>query len=210
MSGMITRQGQVVLSIYTIIFFLPALTSASVYSWKSADGVLVLSNDLEDVPEHQRKTVKKFTSKFAGKSIPVEVALPPLPSAEANVTSAYERGLERGLETAERQVAMAGELARTVLAAVPPAPPTRIVIQQSAPIVRYVSPDYHFPFYGSIGPYAPYFPYGSSYAYGFGRGRLVRHSHFFPGTRGRHRGLFFPRGHFSQNGFLFGHGFVVR
>jgi hypothetical protein len=209
MSGMSTRQGQVGLFAWAVILFLPAVTFATVYSWKSEEGVLVLSNDLEDVPGHHRETVKKFTSKFAGKSLPVEVISPP-PSVEATMTSAYERGLERGLETAERQVAIAGELARTVLAAVPPAPPTRIVIQQSAPIVRYVSPGYDLPFYGFIGPYAPYFPYGFSYAYGFGRGRLVRHSHFFPGTRGRHRGLFFPRGHFSQDGFLFGQGFVVR
>ena len=33
--------------------------------------------------------------------------------------AAYERGLERGLQTAERQVRMAAELARTILAAVP-------------------------------------------------------------------------------------------
>ena len=126
--------------------------------------------------------------------------------------SAYERGLERGLQTAERQVALAGELARTVLTAMPPAPPTRIIIQQPAPmIVRYVSPDYYAPpFYGFIGPYMPYSPYGFGYAYGFSHGRFVPHSHFFPGTRGQHTGLFFPHGHFFQDGFLFGHGFVVR
>ncbi|MBI3304439.1 MAG: hypothetical protein HYZ72_20445, partial [Deltaproteobacteria bacterium] len=140
--------------------------------------------------------------------------LPP-PSPEAEQASAYERGLERGLQTAEHQVALAGELARTVLAAVPPAPPTRIVIQQPAPtIIRYISPAYSAPpFYGFIGPYAPYFfgsLYGFSYAYGFNRGRFVPHSHFFPGTRSRRTGLFFPHGHFSQDGFLFGHGFVVR
>lgn len=184
---------------------------ATVYGWRGEGGVLMLSNDPEEVPEAQRTTAKKFTSKLAGKIVPAEMA-PPGP--EAGAISAYERGLERGLQTAERQVALAGELARTVLTAVRPAPPTRIIIQQpAAPLVRYVSPGYPPPFYGFIGPYLPYpfvFPYTFGYPYGFGYGRFVPHSHFFPGTRGRHRGVFFPHGHFSRSGFLFGHGFVVR
>lgn len=186
------------------------LTHATVYSWTRADGVFVLSNDPEEVPEDQRGTAKTFTAKLAGKVRLIEAPPPLPPSPEVSVADAYERGLERGLQTAERQIAAAGELTCTVLSAVPPTPPTRIIIQQSAPVVRYVAPPNDFPFYGFIGPYAPYFPYGWSYAYGFRRGRLVPHSHFFPGTRGCRRGLFFPHGHFSQNGFLFGHGFVIR
>jgi len=185
---------------------------ATVYGWKSESGVLNLGNDLDDVPEAQRPAAEKFTSKLASKSAP-EGAVPLAPpDSEVGPMSAYERGLERGLQTAERQVALAGELARTVLTAMPSAPPTHIIIQQPAPtIVRYRSPHYYAsPFYGFIGPYMPYFPYGFGYAYGFSQGRFVPHSHFFPGTRGVRSGLFFPHGHFSQDGFLFGPGLVVR
>jgi hypothetical protein len=186
---------------------------ATVYAWKSESGTLHLSNDEGHVPEARRATAEEFTAKPVDPSVPEATA--PLASAgsEAALASTYERGLERGLQMAERQVALAGELARSVLAAVPPAPPVRIVIQQPAPtVIRYVSRGHRdYPFYGFIGPYVPYSPYGRfGYAYGFRRGRFVPHSHFFPGTRGRHRGVFFPRGHFSRDGFLFGHGLVVR
>jgi hypothetical protein len=195
------------------MFFLSSTPArATVYLWKGENGALHLGNDLDDVPEAQRAAAKKFTSKFANKSIAEgTVPLAP-PDTEAGSLSTYERGLERGLDTAARQVALAGELVRTVLTAMPPAPPTRIIIQQPAPtIIRYASPYYYVPpFYGFIGPYRPYFPYGFGYSYGFGYGRFVPHSHFFPVTRGVHTGLFFPHGHFSQAGFLFGHGLVVR
>jgi len=200
-----------------VVFLAAPLAHATVYGWRGEGGVFMLSNDAKDVPEAQRASAKTFTSKLAGKTGPVGAVTPPPPSPETGRVSDYERGLEQGLQTAERQVTLAGELARDVLAAVPPAPPTRIIIQQSAPpIVRYAYPDsYAPPFYGFIGPYMPDFsgfgaPYSFGYAYGFGRGRFVPHSHFFPGTRGRRAGLFFPHGHFSQDGFLFGHGFVVR
>ena len=190
------------------------LAHATVYAWKGGRGILILSNDLGEVPETQKASAQQFTSKFAGKNAPeVLVSLAP-PTPDMTVLSMYERGLDRGLQTAERQVALAGELARGVLSAMPSAPPTQIIIQQPAPtLVRYVSPGYSAsPFYGFIGPYMPYSPYGYGfgYAYGFGSGRFVPHSHFFPGTRGRQTGLFFPHGHFSQDGFLFGSGFVVR
>lgn len=203
----------IVLCLGLALFFSSPLVHATVYGWKGEDGALNLSNDLEAVPKAQEAIAKKFTSKLAAKGPAVAPAISPPPSPATEQMSAYERGLERGLQTAERQVAVAGELARTVLAATPPGPPTRIVIQQPAQtFIRYISPDSsEMPFYGFIGPYAPYYfgaPY--SYAYGFGRSRLVPHSHFFPGPRGRRTGLFFPHGHFSQHGFLFGHGFVVR
>lgn len=210
MSGKMSWQAQAVLLCGIITFLLPSPTQATVYSWRGTDGVLILSNDPEAIPEDQREAVKTFTSKPVEVPPSVAVSPPPPPSPEVSAINTYERGLERGLRAAEHQVARAGELARTVLSAVPSARPTRIIIQQAAPAVRYVSPGYDFPYYGFIGPYAPYSPYGFGYAYGFRRGRFVRHSHFFPGTRGRHRGLFFPYGHFSQNGFLFGHGFVIR
>jgi hypothetical protein len=197
-----------------LVLFASSLPArATVYGWKGEKGMLHLSNDIENIPEAQRESATKFTSKLAGKSVAEDVSVAPSPTPES--VNAYERGLEQGLQTAERQMVLAGEMARNLLTAIPPAPPTRIIIQQPAqPIMRYVdSGSYASPFYGFIGPYAPYhwgFPYGASYAYGFGRGRFVPHSHFFPGTRRRHRGLFFPHGHFSHHGFLFGHGFVVR
>lgn len=211
MIGDYSRHIGAALGIGSFVFLLSLPVHATVYGWKSKGRVLNLSNDLEDVPEAQRATAIVFISKLATNGVPKETRTPS-PSPKADQTNAYERGLERGLQTAERQVALAGELARTVLASVPPAPPVRIVIQQPPQmIVRYVAPDYDVPFSGFIGPYTPYSPYyNSGYAYGFSRGRFVPHSHFFPGTRGRRRGLFFPHGHFSRDGFLFGHGFVVR
>jgi len=189
-----------------------------VYVWKGESGALHLSNDLAAIPESQRATATEFTSKLVGKSAPEGAEAVITPSPESGTISLYERGLERGLQLSERQVALAGELARSLLAAAPSAPPIRIVIQQPAQtIIRYVAPDsYAPPFYGFIGPYLPYSPYGFGYGYsfgygyGFGRGRFAPHSHFFPGTCSRRIGLFFPHGHFSQDGFLFGHGFVVR
>ena len=201
------------LGIGLILVLFATHASATVYGWKSEDGALHFSNDPGAVPETYRLTAEEFTSKLVGKEVPVEEAPPP-PSLTGEPLNTYERGLERGLEVAERQVALAGELARSVVAATPARPPVRVIIRQSAPIVRYVSPGYSgIPFYGFVGPYAPHFStpyYWASYAYGVGHGRFVPHSHFFPGTRGRHRGLFFPHGHFSQDGFLFGHGLVVR
>lgn len=214
------------------ILFCAAFTHAAVYSWRDEKGRLHFSNDQEEVPETHRASVKTFKSKFAAPN-PVEVSVPspspntevpvaaPSPSAEPVAISAYERGLERGLQSAERQVALAGELARTLLAAAPqppapsPSPPQVIIIQQPATVVRYVSPKppmYAPPFYGFIAPYSTYygFPYNFTYPYGFGRGRLIRHSHFFPGARRRRPGLYFPYGHARHRGFLFGHGFIVR
>src|SRR5262249_10814488 len=68
------------------------------------------------------------------------------------------------------------------------------------------------PFYGFIAPYSTYywFPYNFTYPYGFGGGRFIPHSHFFPGARKQPARLYFPYGHASHRGFLFGHGFVLR
>lgn len=189
---------------------------ATVFAWKGEGGALHLSNDPEEVPETHRPSARQFTSKFAGKAAPEALApaSPPPPSAES--TTAYERGIERGLIAAERQMEMTNEILKTTLQVVhqpPPPAPTIIIQQPSEPIVRYVDrgPDY-FPYYGPIAPYAAYWgvPYAYRYPYGFSRGRLVPHSHFFPGTRRRSLGLFFPYGHSTQHGFISGHGFVVR
>lgn len=218
-----------------VVFLSTPPVWATVYGWKGEGGVWHLSNDLEAVPEAHRPVAQQFTSKLAGSSASVSAEPSPSPEpppASVNLQmSAYERGLERGLQSAERQAALAGELARNMVAAVPrPSPPRIIIIQQPGPtIIREVSPGYHTPpFYGFLSPYASFnwgLPYGHSYSYGFRR--LVPHSHFFPGSRrslrarrtglffspsfrARHGELFFPHGHFSHHGFLFGHGFVAR
>ena len=203
------------------ILFCASSVYATVYSWRDENGRLHFCNDQEEVPEAHRILAKTFKSKLAAQN-PAEVPVTvPAPSAEPVAISTYERGLERGLQAADRQVTLAGELARTLLTAAPapppppPAPPQIIIIQQPAPVVRYVSPEpstYAPPFYGFIAPYSTYygFPYSFTYPYGFGRGRLIRHSHFFPGARRRRAGLYFPYGHASHRGFLFGHGFVLR
>jgi len=188
---------------------------ATVFAWKGEGGALHLSNDPEDVPEAHRTSAQQFTSKLAGKVSPVDPAPDSPSSPPAESASAYERGVERGLFAAERQMEMTNEILKTTLQAVhqPPPPPTIIIQQQSEPVVRYVDrePSY-FPYYGSIAPYAAYWsvPYAYHYPYGFNSGRFVPHSHFFPGTRGRNFGIFFPQGHFSHHGFIFGHGFRIR
>ncbi len=97
---------------------------ATVYSWRDEHGKLHFCNAEDEVPEAHRPVAKTFTSKLAAQN---PVAGPPVtapaPSVAPDTISAYERGLERGLQTAERQVALAGELARTLLVAAQPPPP---------------------------------------------------------------------------------------
>jgi hypothetical protein len=215
-----------------IVFLSSSPAQATVYGWKGEGGVWNLSNDPEAVPDAHRASAQQFTSKLAGRSasVPVEPAPPtePLTTPGNLQMNAYERGLAQGLHTAERQVALAGELARNIVAAIPRPAPPRIIIQQPGPtIIREVSPAYDaLPFYGFISPYAS-FNWGVPYGYSYGFRRLVPHSHFFPTSRrslrarrtglffspafrARHGELFFPDGHFSHHGFLSGHGFVVR
>jgi hypothetical protein len=198
-----------------------SLAQATVYGWKDANGVWNLSNDLESIPEAGLPSARKFTSKLARNSASsVTEPAPPLESVATPVNlqlNAYERGLEQGLQAADRQVALAGELARNILAAAPRTPPPRIIIQQPGPmIIREVLPE-HYPafFHGFIAPYVPShwrLSYGYGYPYGFRR--LVPHSHFFPGSRrglrARRERIFFPQGHSSHHGFLAGYGFVIR
>ncbi|MGE0679957.1 MAG: DUF4124 domain-containing protein, partial [Candidatus Binatia bacterium] len=145
-----------------IVFLSSSFAQATVYGWKGEDGVWRLSNDPEAVPDAYRASARQFTSKLAGRSAPTPAE--PVLSTESITTpvnlqiDAYERGLERGLQSAERQVALAGELARNMLAAAPRPSPPRIIIQQPGPtIIREVSPAYDtLPFYGFLSPYASF------------------------------------------------------
>jgi|GEM_PF-5790868 len=200
------------------LFLIPSssVAHATVFAWKGESGALHFSNDPEDVPKSHRTSAQQFTSKLAGTPTPTSPASAAAPLLPVEPTSAYERGVELGLQAAERQMEMTNALLQTTLQAVrqpSPPPPTIIIQQQPEPVVRYVDrgPSY-FPYYGFIAPYSFYWgvPYAYHYPYGFSYGRFVPHSHFFPGTRGRNTGVFFPDGHFSHHGFLFGNGFVVR
>jgi len=191
---------------------------AIVYSWHDDAGVLHLSSDPDDIPAALRDTVKKFESKtterYPSANAPEEAA--PSPSRAQEPLSAYERGLDRGLQMADQQVRLAAELARTFVEAAPQAQPTRMTLpvsRREAPAftVGYVRSAYDR--FGVIAPYpygSPWFSFGCCSDFGLLRRRFVPHSHFFPGTFGPPRGLFFPFGHATQsNGFLFGHGFVA-
>ena len=149
-------------------------------------------------------------------------------SVETHI-AAYERGLERGLHTAEQQVRMAGELARTVLTASAASGTTATQPRLSfarlshrsvmfLPVISRPSTVLLAPYapysYGRFSHYSRFSPYSRfshrSYGYGFRHGRFPRHAHLSPSRHRRHRSVFFPRGHFSSNGFLFGHGLVLR
>jgi hypothetical protein len=187
-----------------------SVAHATVYSWKGEGGVLMLSNDPKDVPPDQQASVRKFTSTPAPAPAPVADDEDPTvqpPRAGGARVDAYQRGFDAGLEAAERQVALANELARTVLAAIPQTPPAPVVIEQSAPPAApyggwYASPYYASPYYGF--GYPPY-----PFLYGFAVSSFPRR-HFFPGFRGRRFAPFFPHGgfsHFPHGGFSrFPHG----
>ena len=194
---------------------------ATAYEWRSPNGSRHFSNDVATVQEDKGEAAWTFTSRFACKRPPAVAS--PVPAnrtqdssavqtsvAQAHI-AAYERGLERCLQTAERQLRMVGELARTVSEAAPRRPLTQIIIRQPAPQVRHVYSHDPAPFHGFIGPYAPYHSnhfWHRNRSYSFRRGRLVPHSHLLPARR-RHPGIFFPRGHRSRDGFLFGQGLVL-
>jgi len=168
---------------------------ATIYSWKGEGGVLMLSNDPGDVPEDRQASAQKFTAKPAPPPVPDEGAPPHLAGARAAQIDAYQRGFDAGLEAAERQVALAEEFARTVLAAVPRTPPATIIIEQSAPPIEPdVAMGYAPPYYGLGGPYAPYpYPFPAAFAVSFGP-----HRRFFPGAPGRRFAPFFQHGQFSR------------
>ena len=162
-------------SVAGLLVVWPVLAHATIYSWKGDGGVLMVSNNPEDVPEDKRASVQTFTSKPAPKRVRKEEATPDTSKGEAEAFEAYQRGFERGLQAAERQIAFAQRFA----ASVPQAPPISIVIEQPAP----PAPGYDYPA-PSYAPYAPY-PLGY-YTYGFA-GRFGPHRHFFPDIRARGR-----------------------
>jgi len=112
----------------------------------------------------------------------------------------------------ERQVRVLGELASSLVRALPAAQPV-VIREPPAFVVRYVSPSYAASYAGAFpgcSPFWPAFPGAFASSCAFGPSRFIPHSHFFPGTVGPRRGLFFPFGHATQNnGFLFGQGFLV-
>ena len=172
-----------------VLWTLPA--GATVYSWKGEGGVLTVSNDPRDVPEERRASVRTFTAKRAPRRPPQEAPAPDPSGTESAPLDAYERGYQHGLEAAERQVALAEELARTILAAVPQTPPAPIVITQPASPAYSPYGDYAAPYNY---PYAPYAPYVFGFPFAFGE-RFVLHRRFFPDAGGRRFGPFFPHRH---------------
>jgi hypothetical protein len=197
-----------------LISLLPSpLAHATVYAWKDDGGALYMSNDPEEVPEAAKASAKSFTAKTPARQ-PEGTAAPgppPQPRAEAYSRGAFETGFERGLEVSERQTRMIGELAHSLLRALPaPAP----VVTRDRPVfvVRYVGPTYSaYPVaFGGCSSFWSGFPGAFSFPCGFAASRFVPHSHFFPGGVGPRRGLFFPFGHATRdNGFLFGQGVLV-
>ena len=126
--------------------------------------------------------------------------MPPSRGRHERLLAGRIRGFDAGLQAAEREVALAEELARTVLAAVPQTPPATIVIEQSAPpIAPDVRSGYAPPYYGLAGPYGPvpfsYAPYAIPYAFAVS---FVPHRHFLPGVGGRRFVPFFRHGQFSR------------
>jgi len=169
--------------------------SATVYTWKGPDGVLVMSNDPADVPA-DRGPVRQFTSKPAARPAPDAESAADPPSAPAAALDAYERGFDAGQQSAERQVALAVELAR--IAEPPPAPSAPIVIEQAAPSVPdvasyYPTPYYPMPYYSPVGYYGPYaYPFASPFLVSVTSRRGFAHP--------RGVGSFFPHGQFSHIG----------
>ena len=182
------------LAIAGVLLLSPLVSHATVYSWRGEGGVLMMSNNPDDVPEDKRGSAQTFTSKPA----PKRAERAEEPADASAVVDAYERGFDRGLAAAERQLSFAERLA----ASAPPPPPVPIVVQAPAapaPDYGYDYPDYDYP-----PDYPPGYPplLASAYApwavgyYPFGVvGRVAPHRRFpramiFPGRRFGHH---FPR-----------------
>jgi uncharacterized protein DUF4124 len=189
----------------------PCLAHGTVYRWKGEGGVVMFSNDADDVPEDQRTSADKFTAKPAPPRAASDTAGGDDPAG--GDVDTYDRGFARGLAAAERQLDLAERLARTSVAPLPP--PAPIIIQQAAPppppaqpYVSYGAPGYYYSpylpqYYGFANPFLPY----PLTTFGFGS-TFVTRSRVFPG-RG-HFGSFGPhrRGGFGHDGFRhhdFGH-----
>lgn len=161
--------------------------------------------------------------------------------ARLDAAAAYGRGVERGAELALAQTRAVGELAlaetravgelarsllETALHARAPAPPPAAPAREPEVARRgRRSPDFRVSivpsrdrwpgavFFGRAGPVAGCAGCccAGGIGYGFGSGRLVPHSHFFPSLGGARRtSLFFPYGHQLDAGaFLVGRAFWV-
>jgi len=214
---------RVAVLIGVLVVLLASRGEATVYTWVDQAGALHLSSSAEDVPEAERSSLRSFTAK----ALPPEAAAATSPADDGGAPfermprvsdpndrpTAYERGLDRGLEVGEQEARIAGELARTMLGSiVPPPPPPPPPRREPPPFVVSVIPSY----YERVAVIAPYLLFYPGVPFGglvstFGVSRFVPHSHFSPGTFGPRRGLFFPHGHATQdNGFLFGDAFVLR
>jgi len=181
------------MAVLPLVWHPPA--SATVYSWRGADGALMMSNDPADVPVDQG-SVRQFTSKPASGPAPDAQSAADPPSAPAVALDAYERGFDAGQQSAERQVALAVELAR--ITAPPLAPAAPIVIEQAPPSVPdvasyYPQPYYPMPYYSPVGYYGSYgYPFASPFLVS-----VVSHRGF---AHPRGFGSPFPRGGFSHVG----------
>ncbi|MEW6270309.1 MAG: hypothetical protein AB1689_13545 [Thermodesulfobacteriota bacterium] len=206
---------------------------ATVYTWLD-DGTRHFTNVSGDVPEAHRSTAKSFPTAAAHEPAaqPTPETPPPAGRQPDAIADAYGRGVRQGAELALAQTRAVGELAVSLVEAAvgrertaPPPPP-----RASAPAERerrrgkgrpsfrvsIVPAGYRWPGgvgYGYLGTVAgcPGCCCAPGLGYGFGWGRLVPHSHFFPSLAGTRRAaLFFPNGHqLDSNLFLTGGGYWV-
>jgi hypothetical protein len=143
----------VVVVVVGLVLAWQPVARATVYTWKGDGGLLMMSNDPADVPEDQRDSARRFTSKPAPPSQPVV-------DADVGPDDAYSRGFDAGLQAADRQVALAADLGRTIAASVPQVPPAPVIIEQAAPVPQPDVASYAPPYYDGYPPYAAYgFPY---------------------------------------------------
>ena len=183
------------MALVAVLLACPA-AHATVYSWKGEGGVRIMSNDPDDVPKDQQGAAEQYTAKAGPKPAPAEDASSDALGADVGPGDPYRRGFDAGLQAADREVALAGELAPSILASVPrtPPPPTIIYQYQAAPPVApqmaygYPPP---YPYYGVGAPYGSY-PFGYPFLVTVESGRHA-FRHGFQGARGRP----YPNGPFS-------------
>ncbi len=175
---------------------------ATVYGWKGAGGLIMMSNDPADVPSDQQASAWKFTAKAPPDPPPAIATSSPAPRADPSPADAYQRGFESGLQAAERQVALAEVAARTVLAGIPqqaPPAPTIVIAQPPAPQPVYGAPYYGSP-YDAVGwgypPYLYSYPFPSAFGVTF-----VSRRRFVSGVHGHRFAGGFPHGGFPRGGF---------
>jgi hypothetical protein len=208
---------------------------ATVYTWIE-DGVSHFTNSAGEVPEPHRATAKSFPTAAAPVATAVKGAARDErsePDERLVAEAAYDRGVERGAAIALAQTRAVGELARSLVETAlqsEPAWPAGSAPPRSAPSPsdethrpRRERPEFRVSivpsrdrwpggvFYGFAGPIAGCPGCCCASGLGFGLGRLVPHSHFFPSLAGARRApLFFPHGHqLDGNAFLVGRAYWV-